>query len=560
MQEKLTDVIAGILTEAGVDRPKLQVTMPKTREHGDFSTNAAMLNCKSSGRPPRELAELIRAGVLARLPDDVADVRIEGPGFLNFFLKAANTANVIGEVLRAAGDFGRNCTGGTTKKILLEFVSANPTGPLNVVNARAAAAGDCMARILAFAGIPCGTEFYVNDAGNQVKILGDSVFLRYLELFGRTVEFPDDAYQGDYIRDIAEAIRGEIGDQFLDADREDARRFFSRRAIELMLARQRAALDAYGTKFDCWFSEKKLHESGAVTAALDEFRTKGLAYEKDGAWWFAAEKFGDEKDRVLVRSNGEPTYFLADIAYHLDKFRRGFTHLVDIWGPDHHGYIKRLSAALCAYGYPEDSFRVIIAQQVNLLEGDEKVRFSKRKGKIVEMKNLVEEVGPDACRYFFSMRTLDSHLDFDLALAKTMSSENPVFYVQYAHARASNVFVRAHEAGLLPAAGDDATIRTLLDKTDMSGIGAAELELATILRGFPLAVRSAAESLEPHRLVNYLHDELAAGLQKFYQKPENRVLCDDEKTRKIRLCLIGAVKQVLKTGLHLLGLTAPEKM
>jgi arginyl-tRNA synthetase len=521
------------------------VSRPRQEGFGDYATPVAMSLAKTLRKPPRAIAEeIIR--VLEYDRDLIAEVSIDGPGFINFRLGPGYWQGVLSEILRSQESYGRS-TWGTGKKINVEFVSANPTGPLNVVSARAASIGDVLVNLFQAVGAEARREYYINDAGQRVKLLGYSVSSRYMALFDTEEPFPEDGYHGDYVKDLAADIRDEFGDRFVSLALEDRCTQLTQLALERMIRSQREILERFRVHFEVWFSEQSLLESNRQQEVLDIFAQKGLSYEHNGALWFRSTQFGDEQDRVLVKSDGEPTYFLGDIAYHTDKYRRGFDELYDLWGPDHHGHITRMEAAMAALGYPAGSFQVRIIQQVNLLRGGELVKMSKRAGNIIEMAELIDEVGVDAARYFFLMRKLDSPMDFDIDLAKKQSEENPVYYVQYAHARVCNILAHASAKGI-----------SLSEKYDLGLLQTAE-ELAVLkkLAEFPETVSKAAQFLEPHRLTLYLQ-ELAAVFHHFYH--EHRVVSDDAALTQARLRLVEGTRIVLANALRLLNITAPERM
>ncbi|MFQ5677160.1 MAG: arginine--tRNA ligase, partial [bacterium] len=424
---------------------------------------------------------------------------------------------------------------------------ANPTGPINIVSGRAAAVGDALVNLLNAVGYDAIREYYVNDAGRQIRLLGESVSARYMELLGKEETFPEEGYHGEYIRDLANEIISEYGEKFASVEHHQRCAEFSTLALEKLLSSQRKVLADFRVDFDLWFRESKLRLSNAHTEVFDALSEKGYVYEKEGAQWFKSSRFGDEKDRVLITREGEPTYFLVDIAYHVDKYKRGFEQLYDLWGPDHHGYINRVKAALVAMGYPKGSFEVNIIQQVNLLEGGEVIKMSKRAGKIIEMKELIDEVGVDVARFFFVARRSQSQLDFDMDLAKNTSEENPVYYVQYAHARICNIMRHAEEQGY-----------TLPDRADLTVLTTEEEStLIKKLSQFPDVVSQAAKFLEPHRIPNYLK-ELAADFHRFYH--HHRVVTENKALTEARLILIQCARIVLANGFRLLGISAPERM
>ncbi len=521
------------------------IEKPRQAAFGDFATTSALNLAKTLKTAPRQIAEKIVAAF-----DDprnlVAKFSIDGPGFINVTLSPDYWRSLLPEIISSGERYGAIDLG-RKQKIQIEFVSANPTGPLNVVSARAAAVGDVLVSVLNLAGYDAWREYYVNDAGRQIRLLGASVAARYATLCGREEAVPEDGYQGEYIIDLAREIREEHGDVFMDLEPAERAEKLSQIALDKMLALHRRAMDAYRVQYDLWFRESSLRDAKKHVEVLDILRDKGLTYEKEGAVWFRSTEFGDSKDRVLITRDGEPTYFLVDIAYHKDKYERGFEKIYDLWGPDHHGYIARVSAALQALGYPKDNFQVRIIQQVNMLRDGEVVKMSKRAGNIIEMSEVVDEVGVDAARYFFVMRKLDSPLDFDIELAKKQSDENPVYYVQYAHARLYNIIAHGREKGI-----------ELDPHADLSALGQPE-EFAVIrkLGDYPEIIRRCAELMEPHHLTTYLI-ELAGTFHSFYQK--HRVISEDAALSRARLVLVEATRTVIKNALGLLKISAPERM
>jgi arginyl-tRNA synthetase len=538
---------------------------PRDPAHGDLASTAALSLAGRVGRPPRQVAEALREALLKIPPDDTAvpleAIEIAGPGFLNFRFRPSWLEQALAEALAQPKAYGRSDRL-SDRTVLFEFVSANPTGPLNVVSARAAAVGDTLAALWGAAGAKVGREFYVNDAGRQVRLLGQSLEVRVRQQLGGSAELPEEGYHGDYLVDMAadfvsgglpswwkEGASPEAGTS--DAEGAGGRSdHLAQWAIERILERQERALDSFGLSFDTWFRESSLHSGGQVTATLDALHAGGYTYESEGALWFRSTDFGDEKDRVLVTSDGRPTYLLPDIAYHRDKFARGWATLVDLWGPDHHGYIPRMAAALQALGHPASAFHVLIVQQVNLLRGGELVKMSKRAGRLIEMEELVEEAGVDATRFFFLMRGTSTHLDFDLDLAVARSEENPVYYVQYAHARICSILERAREEGIDP----DQQVR----EADLGGlIEPEERTLLRLIADFPETVADAAETFEPQRLTTWLRD-LAAAFHPFYHN--HRVLGVEPGLQAARLALCEGIRLTLANGLTLLGVNAPEQM
>jgi arginyl-tRNA synthetase len=521
--------------------------VPRQADHGDYASNVALVLAKKLGKPPREVAQAL-LDRLAAEGGPIASASIAGPGFVNLTLSLAALQEELVEIVARGPAYGTWPDRGT-QPVLVEFVSANPTGPMNVVNARAGAVGAALVRLFRAAGQPADGEFYVNDAGRQVDLLGASVAARFQERIGAAAEFPEDGYQGAYITDLAAAIPEDEGRAALG--RGDLA-YFRQRALTRMLESQKADLAAYGVTFDRWSLESELHQAGSLERALADLKASGHVFELDGATWFRSTAFGDEKDRVLVRQNGEPSYFLADIAYHRTKHERGYGRALDLWGPDHHGHIARLAAGLKALGLPDGFFEVAIVQFVRLLSKGELVKMSKRAGEFITLTDLIGEVGPDAAKYFFLMRSTSAHLDFDLDLARAQSSDNPCYYVQYAHARVASLVRVAGEKGLAPP--EDAAER---------GAAAARLvapeerELMRMLAQFPDVVRGAADAQEPSRVPTYLA-QVAGAFHQFYHV--HRVVTDDVGLSRARLLLARGTQQVIANGLALLGVSAPERM
>lgn len=550
----LAHLLVGALKAAGeknmikVDRvPDFTVEVPREKEHGDFATNLAMLLAKPARMAPRKIAEIL----VQTLPRDLAwveKIEIAGPGFINFYLQRDWVHQVIPRIIEKSENYGRVKLG-NGQRVQVEFVSANPTGLLHMGNARGAALGGSIASILDFAGYDVTREFYINDAGNQMEKFGLSLEARYLQLLGNEAQVPEDGYHGEDIIDSARGFLALEGDRYLAADPQERRSALVKYALAEKLGAIKKVLADFGVHYDVWFSEQTLHDSGEVQATLDYLKEKGYIYEKDQALWFKATSFGVEKDEVVVRANGIPTYFAADIAYHRNKFRRGFERVINIWGADHHGHVARMKGAVAALGYDPAALEVVIMQLVRLYKGGEIVRMSKRTGQFVTLEELLEEVGRDAARYFFVMRSPDSHLDFDLDLAKSESNDNPVYYIQYAHARICSIFRQfAEQGGELPQ--PSAVNFKLLQEE-------YELALARKLADFPGEVAAAAQNLAPQRIARYLH-ELAGLLHSFYNS--HRVITSDRELTKARLLLVEATRITLKNGLGLLGLTAPERM
>ncbi len=533
---------AVLATFPGLDDVAVDLERPKNADHGDFSTNVALQIARRVGRKPREAAEAIVAA-LAR-NEEIARADVAGPGFINFTLSRGSRFAVIAEIQRAAEAFGRGAAGGG-HRILVEFVSANPTGPLHVGHGRQAALGDAISTLLEWQGWRVSREFYYNDAGNQIANLALSVQARIREARGEAAEFPKDGYHGDYIREIArEYVAAHFGD-VAGENLDQIRRF----AVEYLRREQDVDLRAFGVKFDSYFLESSLYTDGKVLEAVTLLRDAGHCYESEGALWLKTTDFGDDKDRVMRKSDGTFTYFVPDVAYHLDKFRRGFTHAVNVQGADHHSTVTRVRAGLQALnlgippGYPD----YVLHQMVTVMKSGEEMKISKRAGSYVTVRDLIDEVGRDAVRYFFLMRRVDSQLVFDIDLAKSQSEDNPVYYVQYAHARLCSVL---REWGGDPAALAGADLARLTSPH--------EATLAAKLAEFPEVLARAASEFAPHLVTYYLHDDVAARLHTYYNA--ERFLVEDEALKLARLALVAATRQVLANGLAVLGVSAPERM
>ncbi|WP_026074312.1 arginine--tRNA ligase [Brevibacillus massiliensis] len=537
-------VLAGLVAES--ELPEVVLEIPKEKAHGDYATNIAMQLTRIAKKPPRQIAEAIVAQ-LDKSKASIEKVEIAGPGFINFYLNNSYLTEVIGQVLAAGADYGRT-DAGRGQKINVEFVSANPTGSLHLGHARGAAVGDSLCNVLDMAGYQVTREYYINDAGNQINNLAKSIEARYRQALGEDFPMPEDGYYGQDIVEFGQELAKEAGDKYVSLPEDERFAFFRNYGLSRELAKLKQDLADFGVQFDIWFSETSLYENGAVEKIVEVLRDKGVVYEQDGAVWFRSTDYGDDKDRVLVKNDGSYTYLTPDIAYHQDKLSRGYDKLINIWGADHHGYIPRMKAAIQALGGKPDTLEVIINQMVNLYQGGEKVKMSKRTGKAVTMRDLMEEVGKDATRYFFAMRSPDSHLDFDMDLAVSKSNENPVFYVQYAHARICSILRQAEENG----------ITFDLQQADFNQIQTEkEIDLLKQVGAFPQEVAEAARSLAPHWVVRYLH-QLATLFHSFYNA--ERVLTDDLGKTQARLALARAVQTVVQNGLRLIGVSAPEKM
>src|SRR5215813_3560425 len=549
--DRLTDGVRAALAAAGLPAAEdCAWEVPRQAEHGDYATNVAMTLARAAKRPPRQIADALAKNFPA-MPE-VARVEVAGPGFLNVFLAPTWTSTALHEILDAGAAYGRG-TSQAGRPVRLEFVSANPTGPLVIVNARAAAVGDSLARLLRSQGARVITEFYVNDAGNQFEALARSCEARVTQEFGQPADLPANGYPGEYLIDLAKQYRAEGGHLIPGRTERERLEHFGRWAVERMLEQQRRTLRDYGVEFDAWSSEQRdVRDRGLAEKAVEELTRRGLTYEQDGALWFrstAVEGVGDDKDRVLRRRTGELTYFAVDIAYHhYVKFADG-GQVIDLLGPDHHGHVPRMRAAMAALGHPVESFHAIIVQLVTLLREGQPVRMSKRRGEFVLMEELLEEVGRDAARFTFLTRRHDSPLEFDLAVATRQSNENPVYYVQYAHARIRSIFRQAAEQGIAVARPADVDTSPLVEP--------AELALIKLLLQFPEIVTGSARALEPHRVAYWLQ-ELAAAFHGWYRN--HRVIQDDARLMQARMALCAAVDTVVRNGLELLGVGAPESM
>ncbi|MFA9559910.1 arginine--tRNA ligase [Evansella sp. AB-rgal1] len=550
LKDQLKEEIIAAVKNAGLatdeNMPNVVIESPKEKEHGDYATNMAMQLARIAKKAPRMIADDIVANI-DKEKANILKVEIAGPGFINFFMKQDYLTDVVATVLEKGDDYG-STNYGEGKRIQVEFVSANPTGTLHLGHARGAAVGDSLCNILEKAGFDVAREYYINDAGNQIENLAKSIDARYFQALGDNVEMPEDGYQGRDIIDFANEIMETYGDRYREESEEERLAFFREYGLKRELDKLKDDLADFRVNFDNWYSETSLYTSGKVQDVLKELADRGETFEQDGAVWFRSTAYGDDKDRVLVKSDGTYTYLTPDISYHKDKFARGFEELINIWGADHHGYIPRMKAAVQALGYNEDQLYVQIIQMVNLFENGEKVKMSKRTGKAVTMRDLMEEVGIDATRYFFAMRAPDTHLDFDMSLAKSQSTENPVFYVQYAHARICSMIRQAAEAGYKVDPTDVNLNRLTSEK---------EIDLMKKLGEYPEVVTDAARKRAPHRMANYVYD-LAQTLHSFYNA--EKVINEDPELTKARLCLMESVRITLANALKLVGVVAPEKM
>ncbi len=525
--------------------PDIVVEKPKDEKMGDFSTNIAMTLARSERKNPKTIAESVTRHLKS---NDLSKAEVAGPGFINikmsqeFFLERLRNAVAQGE------GFGSSDAGQGTK-VMIEFVSANPTGPLHVGHGRGAAVGDSLSRILKKAGYDLSTEYYINDVGNQMNFLGRSTWLRYRELKGEAIEFPEDHYRGDYIKDIAQEIIDQKGDEFLNKSEEECVPFFRRFAKDNILKGIEKDLSEFRVSFDNWFSEESLYEDKSVEKAVDWLKGQGHIYEKDGAVWLKSSAFDDDKDRVIVKQTGERTYFCSDIAYHQNKINRGFKKLINLMGADHHGYVPRMEAVLEAMGYDKKIFKILLVQFVSLLRAGEKVSMSTRSGEFETLADVVSEVGVDAARYFFLMRSSDTHLDFDLELAKKETPDNPVFYIQYAHARICSIFRSAEEKGVTCNKSAEVDLSPLNEEEEFAIIQA--------ILAFPEIVEKSARALEVHRISHYLLD-LVSRFHGYYSR--HRVISDDKSLTQARLFLLDALRTTIRNGFELMGISSPEKM
>ena len=529
------------------DFPLIEVESTKEDAHGDYATNLAMILASILKMNPRKIAALI----VENIEDSnniIEKVEIAGPGFINFFMKDDIWATLLKEVDEKMDHYGESDLG-KGKRVQVEFVSANPTGPLHIGHARGAVIGDVIANILTASGFSVSREYYINDAGNQMNNLGRSVFYRYRELSGEEIDYPSECYQGQYITDLAEEILEKNGDEYRTRKEEDVIEFFTGYAADTILKGIKKDLEVFGVVFDCYFSEKELYKDDSVRKLLRELQEKKFVYKDGDTLWFRTTDFGDEKDRVVVRENGEPTYFAADIAYHQNKYSRNFDTVIDVWGADHHGYVPRMYAGIEALGKGKEALEVVLVQLVNLLRDGKPVAMSTRAGEFVTLGEVVDEVGKDASRYNFLMRRSNSHLDFDLELAKKQSNENPVYYVQYAHARISSIMRMAVERGYEIPGYDDVDLSLL--------VLPEEFNMIKSIDRFPELIEGSAKALEPHRITFYAND-LASIFHSYYNK--NRVISDDAKLTGARLFLVKSAGIILRNALRLLGVSAPERM
>ncbi|MDE6123692.1 MAG: arginine--tRNA ligase [Eubacterium sp.] len=551
LREKILDALGRAIANGELPAepiPDFIIEKPSNSANGDFSTNVAMAGAKAFKKAPRIIAENIVNNL--DLEGSLFDrAEIAGPGFINFFLSQQYYTEILKDIAAKGEDYGKSDYG-KNKKVIVEFVSANPTGPMHIGNARGGAIGDCLAAVLDYAGYKVSREFYVNDAGNQIEKFATSLEVRYLQLYKNDVEMPEDAYHGADITEHAKAFAEEFGDKYVEAANEERRNALVDFALPKNIAGLERDLLQYRIKYDRWFKESSLHNDGSVTEIIEKLKTLGVTYEQDGALWFKASEFGNDKDIVLIRANGLPTYIVPDIAYHYNKLvTRGNDLAVDVLGADHHGYVPRMKAALTALGIDADRLNCVIMQMVRLVRDGETIKLSKRSGKAITLTTLLEEVPIDAARFFFNLREPNSHFDFDLDLAAQETSQNPVYYVQYAHARICSILKKAESEGIILRTAADTELNLLTEKE--------EKELISHLSALTEEIVAAAKAYDPAKITHYVI-ELATLFHKFYNA--QRVMCDDEGLMQARLNLCVAVKDTIKNILTMLKIDAPETM
>ncbi len=549
LQDLIQTSLQGSL-KGSFELPSVVLDKPKEKTHGDFSCNVALRCAKILKKNPVAIAKefeelIIKALEISPLKAKIKCVDVKAPGFINFFLSSESYSDILEDILNVGSKFGKSDLG-KGQKIQIEFVSANPTGPLTVAHARQAAVGDALGNILNFLGYDVTKEYYINDEGNQIKILGRSIFLRAQELLGSPIDFPEDHYQGDYIKTIASLFLEKNQVKDIDALLKRREKDFEKFGVDYLLCEIKNDLKNFGVEFDVWTSQAKVATQDSIKDALKAIEEKGYIYQKDDATWFRTTDLGDDKDRVVKKSDGQYTYLSPDIAYHKNKFERGFNRVINILGPDHHGYIPRLKAAVCALGYDPKNLDVLIVQLATLYRQGKPLSMSTRKGEFISLREVIDEVGVDVSRFFFLMRHIKIHLDFDLELAKEQSPENPVYYIQYAHARIKSIFIKAKEQNLKASKAKFLSLQT-----------PEEIELIQKMASFEDALSICLAQLDPFGMVSYLMD-LAGCFHKFYDK--HKVVCDDSKLSSERLALLEAARIVFANGLKLLGVSVPEKM
>jgi len=526
--------------------PDFVIEVPRDEGHGDFASNVAMLMAKQARMAPRMIAEIIKGQIDRKIMPELENVEIAGAGFINFFLDQSWLYQLPALVIGMGDRYGSSPR--QNQKVQVEFVSANPTGNLHMGNARGGAIGDALANALSYAGYDVEREFYINDAGNQIEVFAQSLEARYLQLMGAKIEFPDNGYAGQDVVDTVKNIIHDYKDSLLVMSSEERQKLVVNYALKEKIEYIKTTLCNFGINYDVWFSEKSLHASGQVNEVIQYLREKDFIYEEDGALWFKSTLFGDEKDEVVIRANGLPTYFATDIAYHRDKFRRGFDRVINVWGADHHGHVARMKGAVQALGYDKDRLDILLMQLVRLYRGGIVVRMSKRTGTTVSLDELIEEVGKDAARFFFVMRSPDSQMDFDLDLAKEKGQDNPVYYVQYAHARIQSIFRQAAAAGV--------EIKSL-EEVDFTVLGSEELQLLRKIADFPEEIAIAARTMAPQRIARFTLD-LAGLFHSFYN--HHRVLNENKPLQDARLLLMETTCITIKNALSILGVSAPDQM
>ncbi len=547
MKKELVKTIEDSVKTIGIEKiPSVDVEVPPQESMGDLATPVAMSLAAILKKPPRKIAEEIVDSIKDKTAFENID--IAGPGFINFTFSKEYLYSDLKKLIEYKGRFLREDFG-KGRKVQIEFISANPTGPLHLGHGRGGATGEALSNLLKAAGYEVEREYYINDAGKQVKLLGLSVYSRYQQLLGIEYPFPDEGYKGGYVKEIANTIIKENGDKYIKASFDDVSDFFIDYSYKKILSSIENDLRDFGITFDVWQSERDLYKNGDVDKTIEDLKTRGFIYEKDGATWFKSSAFGDDKDRVIIKQDGEYTYFTSDIAYHRKKIEKRYDELIDIWGADHHGYIPRIKAVIEALGYPRERLKVLLVQMVTLLRGGKPVQMSKRAGEFVTLREVMDEVGPDTTKFIFLTRRPDSHLEFDLEVAKSQSSENPVFYVQYANARINSIFAHAREKGIDNDGLYDADFKLLFIHD--------ELRIIRKILMFPMIFEGAVNTHEPHRITFYLQ-ELSGMFHPYYNK--HRVVSDDIELSRARLALCEAVRIVLRDGLEILGIGAPEKM
>lgn len=547
MKKDLVKIIEDALKVLDIETPlHIEIEVPQNESFGDMATPVAMILAATLKKPPRKIAEELVNAIKDNPVFEKID--IAGPGFINFTFSKKYLYSELKKLLQDKSRFLRDNIG-KGKRVQIEFVSANPTGPLHLGHGRGAATGAALANLLKAADYDVESEYYINDAGKQVKLLGLSVFARYHQILGIEYPFPEEGYRGEYIEEIAHAIIKEEGKKYLRKGFDEVSDFFTDYSYKRMLSSIDSDLKDFSIAFDTWQSEKELYKDGDVEKALDDLRNRGFIYEKDGAIWFKATSFGDDKDRVIIKQDGEYTYFTSDIAYHRQKVEKRYDELIDIWGADHHGYIPRVKAVIEALGYPKEKLKVLLVQMVTLLRGGKPVQMSKRAGEFITLREVIDEVGADTTKFIFLTRRPDSHLEFDLEVAKAQSSENPVFYVQYANARINSIFTHAKEKDI----NTDNLYNTNLGLLSSN----EELRIVRKLLTYPMIFEGAVNAHEPHRITFYLQ-ELSGMFHPYYNK--YRIITEEKELSRARLALCDAIRIVLQDGLEILGISAPEKM